>query len=173
MGAALFLEYEDVLARDNLFARARLNFAERQLLFNVFVSKCDRCAVYFRWRPNLRDEGDSHLVELAVAGNAAYIVTSNERDFRNQNLRFDHIGIISPDAFLQGVGSMNAITFQGPGEVHEKMEEIAAEKGVSLPELLASVTNSIIVEHDAEIRFRKRAEGGAGLEGEALSLLRQ
>jgi hypothetical protein len=53
------------------------------------------------------------------------------------------------------------------------MEEIAAEKGVSLPELLASVTNSIIVEHDAEIRFHKRAEAGAGLEGEALSLLRQ
>ncbi|PZM13175.1 toxin-antitoxin system HicB family antitoxin [Rhizobium tubonense] len=68
---------------------------------------------------------------------------------------------------------MNAITFQVPEEVHEKMEEIAAEKGVSLPELLASVTNSIIVEYDAEIRFRKRAEAGEGLESEALSLLRR
>ncbi|WP_206607257.1 putative toxin-antitoxin system toxin component, PIN family [Rhizobium tubonense] len=59
MGAALFLEYEDVLARDDLFERARLNFAERQLLFNVFISRCEWCAVYFKWRPNLRDEGDN------------------------------------------------------------------------------------------------------------------
>jgi predicted nucleic acid-binding protein len=97
MGASLFLEYEDVLARDTLFRSARLNEAERQLLRDVFVNKCDWHPIYFRWRPNLRDEGDNHLVELAVAGNAYYIVTSNIRDFRNQDLRFDNLKVVTPD----------------------------------------------------------------------------
>jgi len=37
--------------------------------------------IYFLWRPNLRDEADNHLVELAVAGGAQAVVTRNKRDF--------------------------------------------------------------------------------------------
>ncbi len=37
-------------------------------------------SVYFGWRPNLPDEGDNHLFELALAGNAAAIITHNVRD---------------------------------------------------------------------------------------------
>jgi len=32
-------------------------------------------SIYYLWRPNLRDESDNHLFELAVAGGAAAIVT--------------------------------------------------------------------------------------------------
>jgi hypothetical protein len=35
------------------------------------------CSSVPRWRPNLRDEGDNHLVELAIAGGAEAIVTYN------------------------------------------------------------------------------------------------
>ncbi|WFU10669.1 putative toxin-antitoxin system toxin component, PIN family [Rhizobium sp. CB3090] len=104
MGAKLFLEYEDVLARGALFANARLSEPERQLLFNVFVSKCEWCPIYFLWRPNLRDEGDNHIVELAIAGNADYVVTSNVRDFRNPNLRFDNVVVVTPERFEQELG---------------------------------------------------------------------
>ena len=101
MGSALFLEYEDVLSRRELFAGARLDADERNLLLDVFLSKCRWHAIYFLWRPNLRDEGDNHLMELAVAANATHIVTNNLRDFRSSNLRFEHIGIISPQALIR------------------------------------------------------------------------
>lgn len=97
MSLKLFLEYEDVVARRDLFVSARLNEPERQALFEIFVSKCTLVEVYFRLRPNLRDEGDNHLIELALAGNAEAIVTNNVRDFRGSELRFDQIRIATPE----------------------------------------------------------------------------
>jgi uncharacterized protein len=104
MSRSLYLEYEDVLDRSDIFRRARLNFEERQTLFDVFVGKCALTDVYFRWRPNLRDEGDNHLIELAVAGNAGIVATNNLRDFDGTDLRFDQIRIISPGDFLREFG---------------------------------------------------------------------
>ena len=101
MGTTLFLEYEDVLSRDSSFLAARLNKTERDLLFDVFLAKCEWSAVYFSWRPNLRDEADNHLVELAIASQAEWIVTGNIRDFRNTDLRFDQFSVATPDRFLQ------------------------------------------------------------------------
>ena len=64
--------------------------------FEAFLSICDWTQVYYLWRPNLRDEGDNHLIELAVAGAAAMIVTNNVRDFRGSELRFTSIKIVEP-----------------------------------------------------------------------------
>jgi putative PIN family toxin of toxin-antitoxin system len=104
MSRALYLEYEDVLDRADLFRRARLDFGERQTLFDIFVGKCTLTDVYFTWRPNLRDEGDNHLIELAIAGNAGIVITNNLRDFDGADLRFDHIRIVSPRDFLEEFG---------------------------------------------------------------------
>jgi len=81
IGEALFLEYEDVLGRRALFQRSLLSRMERQELFAAFLSVCEWVHVYFSWRPNLRDEGDNHILELAVAGGATMVVTNNVRDF--------------------------------------------------------------------------------------------
>jgi predicted nucleic acid-binding protein len=43
--------------------------------------------VYFGWRPNLPDEADNHLVELAVAGRASFVVTRNLRDLTRAELK--------------------------------------------------------------------------------------
>jgi putative PIN family toxin of toxin-antitoxin system len=101
MSPALFLEYEDVLARENIFRRSRLNQLQRNALFEIFLGKCQLARVYYRWRPNLRDEGDNHLVELAVASGASVIATSNVRDFTDADLRFEHIRIMTPEAVLK------------------------------------------------------------------------
>jgi hypothetical protein len=50
-------------------------------LLEAFPSVCEWLDVYFGWRPNLSDEGDNHLIELAVAGGAGWIVTNNLADF--------------------------------------------------------------------------------------------
>jgi putative PIN family toxin of toxin-antitoxin system len=101
IGEALFLEYEDVLARPRLMARSPLSATERRRLLEAFLSVCDWMDIYFSWRPNLRDEGDNHVIELAVAGGARWIVTNNVADFRGAELRFPQIRAAPPGEFIR------------------------------------------------------------------------
>ncbi len=100
MGTALFLEYESVLTRGELFMNCRLNRDEREALFNAFLSVCQWQTVYFAWRPNLPDEADNHLVELAVAGQATMIVTKNVSDFVRAELHFPGLRIVPPEELV-------------------------------------------------------------------------
>lgn len=105
MGTALFNEYEDVLARTELFAASNLNQEERSELLDIFLAVCEWTRIYYTWRPNLPDEGDNHLVELAVAGNAKFIVTRNLRDVSRMELNFPNLIVLTPEAFLQELKS--------------------------------------------------------------------
>lgn len=96
MGQALFLEYEEVMERPALFRKSPLSRWEREQLLESFLSTCEWVHVFFLWRPNLRDEGDNHVLELAVAGGASFIVTNNVADFRESQLSFPEIRIVSP-----------------------------------------------------------------------------
>ena len=100
MGAALLSEYEDVLGRETLFRKSRLDASEREELLDIFLSSCRWTRIYFGWRPNLADEGDNHLVELAVAGGASHIVTRNIRDLSPGELRFAGLSVCAPETFL-------------------------------------------------------------------------
>ena len=77
IGDALFLEYEDALSREDLLAKCGLSKDEIDDLFDAFLSCCEWVKIYYKWRPNLKDEGDNHLIEVAVAGGAEYIITQN------------------------------------------------------------------------------------------------
>jgi predicted nucleic acid-binding protein len=101
MGNALFNEYEDVLGRDDLFENCKLSRGERNELLDVFVACCEWTRVYYLWRPNLPDEADNHLVELAVAGGADFIVTRNLRHLRNMQLTFSQLRIATPGTFMK------------------------------------------------------------------------
>ena len=54
----------------------------------------------YLWGPNVPDEADNHLVELAVAGGARAIVTHNWRDFERAELSFPGFQIFTPGAFI-------------------------------------------------------------------------
>lgn len=101
MGVALMAEYEDVLNRQSLFAKCRLSRAERDELLDIFLASCQWSRVYFGWRPNLPDEADNHLVELAVAGSADFVVTRNLRHVARMELKFPSLKIVNPAAFLK------------------------------------------------------------------------
>ena len=100
MGAALLAEYEDVLGRFGLFQGCRLSAREREELLDIFVASCRWTRIYYGWRPNLRDEGDNHLVELAVAGGADIIVTHNIRHLKTMELKFPGLAIATPAQLL-------------------------------------------------------------------------
>jgi putative PIN family toxin of toxin-antitoxin system len=100
MGVALFSEYTDVINRDELFKRCHLDNAERNELLDIFFSVCRWTEIYYGWRPNLKDEGDNHLIELAVAGNAQVIVSRNMKDLKSGELLFPDISFLTPEEFL-------------------------------------------------------------------------
>ena len=58
--------------------------------------------IYYLWRPNIVDEGDNFLIELALAGNAAHIVTNNIGDLQNAELNFPGLTIVKPEKLLRG-----------------------------------------------------------------------
>lgn len=103
MGAALFADYEDVLQRERLFKASRLSVREREELFDIFLGASVWTHIYYGWRPNLADEGDNHLIELAVAGAAEVIVTRNVRDLRRAELRFPGLDVITPVQCLRRI----------------------------------------------------------------------
>ena len=100
MGTALFAEYESLLARQELFRGCPLNRGEREDLLDAFLSVCRWVSVYYLWRPNLKDEADNHVVELAAAGGAPVIVTNNVRDFSGEQMEFLRIRALTPATLI-------------------------------------------------------------------------
>jgi putative PIN family toxin of toxin-antitoxin system len=91
-GAALLAEYE--------YAVVSTGLPDWQDFLDSLTSVGRWVNVYYQWRPNLRDESDNHLVELALAGGAAAVVTHNVRDLRSGELLFPSLRILTPAAFL-------------------------------------------------------------------------
>ncbi|MES9936629.1 MAG: putative toxin-antitoxin system toxin component, PIN family [Sedimenticola sp.] len=98
----LFSEYEDVIGRKQILDVCPLGAQEIREIVNALYSVCQWVPVYFLWRPNLRDEGDNFLIELALAGNADIIISNNVNDLRGAELRFPELSILTPEQILRG-----------------------------------------------------------------------
>lgn len=98
-GNALWLEYQDLLGRPvwgDLTTRE-----ERLDVLAALASQGRWVTVYYGWRPNLPDEADNHLIELALAGAAEAIVTHNVRDLERGELRLGGLCILTPAQCLE------------------------------------------------------------------------
>jgi uncharacterized protein len=74
--------------------------ADREALLYGFLSVCRWVSIFFLWRPNLPDEGNNHVLELAVAGGAAMLITHNVSDFAGE-LKFPGVQVVTPGQFLR------------------------------------------------------------------------
>ena len=101
IGPALLAEYEDVLGRADLFSDSVLSAQEREAVFDAFLAECRWVEVFYAWRPNLPDEADNHLIELAVAAQANAIVTRNVRDIARGELKFPSLRVLTPEQCLE------------------------------------------------------------------------
>ncbi len=101
MGNSLFCEYESLINRSNIIEQCPLTSSEIRTLLASFMSVSQWVSIYYLWRPNLRDEGDNYLIELALAGNAKYLVTNNIKDFKNPQLLFPQLSIIKPEQLIR------------------------------------------------------------------------
>jgi predicted nucleic acid-binding protein len=101
LGPALLAEYEDVLGRWDLFANTVLPAKERGEVFDGLLNRCRWVEVFYAWRPNLPDEADNHLIELAVAAQAEAIVTRNLRDVARGELKFPSLRVLTPEQCLE------------------------------------------------------------------------
>lgn len=100
MGNALFGEYESLIKRETIIKKCPLTPSEIWTLLEAFMSISTWVNVYYLWRPNLKDEADNHVIELAVAGNAKFIATNNIKDFKNAELLFPDLSIVKPENII-------------------------------------------------------------------------
>ncbi|MBK1733012.1 PIN domain-containing protein [Thiococcus pfennigii] len=98
-GNALWLEYQDLLGHQ-VWGETTTP-AERLQVLSALAKQGRWVKVYYGWRPNLPDEADNHLIELALAGGAAAIVTHNVRDVRRGELRLGDLRILTPVESLE------------------------------------------------------------------------
>ncbi|MGQ8366079.1 putative toxin-antitoxin system toxin component, PIN family [Glaciecola sp. 1036] len=100
IGAALFSEYLDVSSRDKIFENSSFTKIEINQILDGFFHVCEWTNINYLWRPNLKDESDNHLVDLAVASEAEFIISYNLKDLTSGELKF-HWNVITPEQFLQ------------------------------------------------------------------------
>ena len=78
---ALFLEYEAVLGRLSIRQATGHTLEEVQDVMNAIAEIAEPDDVPLKTRPSLHDADDEMVLEVALNGEADFIVTHNARDF--------------------------------------------------------------------------------------------
>jgi putative PIN family toxin of toxin-antitoxin system len=101
---AIFLEYEDVLQRDDQRLAHGRSREQIDLFLRVLAGVIVPVDIYFHWRPQLFDADDEMILDAAIAGGAMPIVTHNVRHFLPVAPGFG-IKVLTPSQFLAEVKS--------------------------------------------------------------------
>lgn len=96
----LLAEYIDVLARPGILGNAAPSWAAVERLLARLTGDASEIQTHWLWRPNLRDERDNYLIEIAAAAAPCIIVTHNVRDLTSGELSFQGVWIKTPAEVL-------------------------------------------------------------------------
>lgn len=97
---ALFLEYSDVLKRDENLQQFWVVSDEVDVILGVLADVLTPVPIYFRWRPQLTDPDDEMVLECAINTQAEAIITFNVQDFLPAASEFG-IEIVQPGQFVR------------------------------------------------------------------------
>jgi putative PIN family toxin of toxin-antitoxin system len=92
---ALALEYEATCQLAEHRLAAGLDLDEVGIFIDAVLAMVEPVETHFIWRPQLRDPADELVLEAAVNGQAAAIVTFNRRDFGEAPAGFG-IDVLTP-----------------------------------------------------------------------------
>ncbi len=96
----LFLEYESVLYRKEIRKLIGTTKEEVTMILNALLSIACKSESYYMWRPNLKDESDNFVLEVAIS-TSALLITKNLKDFRSGDLKFPGLVILTPEKFFK------------------------------------------------------------------------
>jgi putative PIN family toxin of toxin-antitoxin system len=99
----LFLEYEDVLKRPGHLQAMAMTEEAMDGFLSALASASEAVEVHYKWRPQVRDPGDEMVLEAAINGRAAALVTHNLRDLADAGNAFG-IPVIRPGDALKRCG---------------------------------------------------------------------
>ena len=105
VSTSLYLEYESKMLMPATLARTRLSRTQVEAVLAAIGHFANPVPIFFRLRPNLRDEGDNFVFECAAHFGAEYIVTHNVRDFLNPEVTGYNVRPVTPGDFLQRLRS--------------------------------------------------------------------
>ncbi len=101
LSTQVLLEYDDVLKRKEILELTNLNQEQVEDVLDLLALSAQKNNIYYRLRPNLRDEKDNLFVECAFASNSQYLLTSNIRDFNSGELKGFEFKVLTPKDFYQ------------------------------------------------------------------------
>jgi predicted nucleic acid-binding protein len=81
LSVPLALEYEAICQLPEHRLVMGLSMKDVDTFLNALIGLAEPVDVHFLWRPQLRDPGDEMVLETAVNGQAAALVTFNRRDY--------------------------------------------------------------------------------------------
>jgi putative PIN family toxin of toxin-antitoxin system len=84
----LAIEYESVCREADHRLAAGLSDRQVDVFLDAVLAMSEPLETHFLWRPQLRDPNDEMVLEAAVNGRAAALVTFNRRDFGTAPERF-------------------------------------------------------------------------------------
>lgn len=70
-------------------------------ILDLLILLAEKHAIFYRLRPNLLDENDNLFVECAFKSNSNFLVTSNVKDFNQNELVHTPFIVITPREFYQ------------------------------------------------------------------------
>lgn len=100
----LILEYEDAAKRLIGTPSVALTAHDIDNVLDYICAIANHQAIFYLWRPFLKDPKDDMILELAVTSASAFIVTYNQRDFQG----VDQFGIqvVTAKEFLKIIGEL-------------------------------------------------------------------
>jgi len=102
LSVPVFLEYHEVLKRPSTLTKTGLSEKHINAVLDLIAYVGYKYQIDYLYRPNLSDESDNKFVELALASNSVYLITTNTKHFTVKNeLSLHPVMVVTPGQFIR------------------------------------------------------------------------